>query len=146
MIREHIITVRNVFISSIFGLGAGYMPWMFLAALMQGQGTEGVGVAAGVSGLVVGTLFPLSDFHRRMKKFSNGSVATVLFTLFLAVWLPLALFVWFVLPDMPTTDALGFAMAMMARTFLIITPPPIGAALITLGMSAFGFKRRTSEG
>lgn len=145
MIRQH-STVREVFFSSMAGLVVGYMPWFYLAGLMQGQGPESVGVMGVISAMVVGNLFPLNTFRQRMEQFSDGKVATILFTLFIAMWLPIALFILFMLPEAPTTNLLGFGMVVMARVLLIIAPPPIGVALITLGRSRFGLKRSGYEG
>lgn len=145
MIRQH-STVREVFFSSIGGMMVGYMPWFFLAGLMQGQGPESVGVMGVISAMVVGNLFPLNTFRQRIEQFTDGKVATILYALFIAMWLPIALFMLFMLPEAPTTNLLGFGMALMARVLLIIAPPPIGVALITLGISRFGSKRSGYKG
>jgi hypothetical protein len=120
-----------------------------LAALMQGQGTEIVGVFAEISALIGANLLPLKVFHHRMKQFSDGRTATILYTLFIAVWLPISLYLLSILPNAQTTsDELGFLMYVTTRVLLIVLPATLGSALIVLITSkvGLGLKHSGNEG
>jgi len=125
-------TLLLVFISTIVGVVLGYAPGLFLAALMQGQGTETVGIVAYCMAIGGGMILPLRVFRGRMDKLPYRDVATGLLATFIGIGL-------FLLRDplvnlIRTNEGLG---TLFDALFL----PALGATLITLGMTAFGVKR-----
>lgn len=143
MNREQILIVRDVFLNSIGGIVVGYLPWLFLTLLMQGNVSDVVGIIGVISAIGIGNLFPLKVFHQRMEQLPNGRGATILFTLLIAVGIPIA---WFLLPDVQTTtNSLEYALVIAARVLIIAAFPTVGAALNMIRMTPSGFKRSGQE-